>query len=76
LDEGQKNKAIAAAVGYSAGQVSKIRTWAINGGLSSKAGKLSPSGFEWLSKACKQESFQETSLVFKELGNWKQNRKL
>ena len=51
LDEGQKNKDIAAAVGYSAGQVSKIRTWAINGGLLSKAGKLSPSGFEWLSKA-------------------------
>ncbi len=51
LDEGGKNKDIAAAVGYSAGQVSKIRTWAIKEGILSKAGKLTPSGFEWLSKA-------------------------
>lgn len=51
LDEGTKAKDIAAAVGYSGGQVSKIRTWAIKEGLISKAGKLTPSGFEWLSKA-------------------------
>jgi hypothetical protein len=51
LDEGLKNKDIAAAVGYSAGAVSKIRTWAVQEGLFSKAGKLTPSGFEWLSKA-------------------------
>jgi hypothetical protein len=50
LDEGLKNKDIAAAVGYSAGAVSKIRTWAVQEGLFSKAGKLTPSGFEWLSK--------------------------
>jgi hypothetical protein len=50
LDEGLKSAAIAAAVGYSPGQVSKIKTWAVQQGLFSKAGNLTPSGFEWLSK--------------------------
>jgi putative DNA primase/helicase len=60
LDEGLDQKSICDAVGYSKGQVSKIKSWAINEGILSKQGKLTPTGFEYVYKAPKQETCEET----------------
>jgi putative DNA primase/helicase len=60
LDEGLDQKSICDAVGYSKGQVSKIKSWAIDEGILSKQGKLTPTGFEYVYKAPKQETCEET----------------
>lgn len=60
LDEGLEQKSIGEAVGYSKGQVSKIKSWAINEGILSKQGKLTPSGFEYIYSTTKQETQEET----------------
>jgi transposase len=60
LDEGLDQKSISDAVGYSKGQISKIKSWAINEGILSKQGKLTPSGFDYVYGTTKQETQQET----------------
>ena len=60
LDEGLDQKSICDAVGYSKGQVSKIKSWAVNEGILSKQGKLTPTGFEYVYSTPKQETQQET----------------
>ncbi len=57
FDQGLKNKDIACAVGYSAGQVSKIKAWAVRKDILTAGGKLTQTGFEWLSRGEKQETF-------------------
>ena len=60
LDEGLDQKSICDAVGYSKGQVSKIKSWAMNEGHLSKAGKLTQTGFEFIYSAEKKETHEET----------------
>ena len=60
LDEGLDQKSISDAVGYSKGQISKIKSWAINEGILSKQGKLTPGGFDYVYGTTKQETQQET----------------
>jgi hypothetical protein len=59
LDEGYVQKDICETVGYSKGQVSKIKSWAIKEGYLSKQGKLTPSGFQYIHSTTKGETFDE-----------------
>ena len=61
LEEGLDQKSICDAVGYSKGQVSKIKSWAVNEGILSKQGKLTPTGFEYVYSTSKQETCPETN---------------
>lgn len=56
LDEGFDQKSICESLEYSKGQVSKIKSWAINEGILSKQGKLTPTGFNYVYKISKQET--------------------